>query len=87
MAEKFPALANAVIAVLREFLVHPSPVLDRLSRHCDEVNKNKVAMRPVQGRTQSADRQDTPRGKSAMVNKITDAFLQLRDVAMKNVCV
>lgn len=88
LAEKFPALANAVVTVLREFLVHPSPVLDRLSRHSDVFSKPKSSLRQNLVKTQSIDKQErqASQHKTAVVNKITNAFQQLRDVAMKNVC-
>lgn len=77
LSEKFPGLANSVVAALREFLVHPSPILDRLNRH-SQTRSPRSPMRSVTTNTDYS--------KGAVVNKITEAFDQLRDIAMKSVC-
>lgn len=67
----------------------PSPILDRLSRHTDALSKQKSIARHSAALKLAGDKQDKAAATSntAVVNKITDAFSQLRSVAMKNVCV
>lgn len=87
LADKFPTLASLIVTILREFLVLPSPILDRLSRHSDGLNKQKARHSFVL-KTQQQDMVASPTlHKPSVVNKITDAFIQLRNEAMRNVCV
>ena len=66
----------------------PSPILDRLSRHTDALSKQKSIARHSAALKLAGDKQDkAATSNTAVVNKITDAFSQLRSVAMKNVCV
>ncbi|XP_067946657.1 phosphatidylinositol 4-kinase alpha-like [Watersipora subatra] len=88
LADKFPALANNVVTILREFLVLPSPILDRLNRHSEALKQQKASSQQSAAlKTQPTEKQDKSFPSSAVVNKITDAFDQLRNIAMKNVCI
>ncbi|KAF6031162.1 hypothetical protein EB796_010520 [Bugula neritina] len=91
MAEKFPGLANAIVTTLREFLVSPSPIIDRLNRHSEVLSGKKSSSKrgtpaKISLSSDQDDRLSTVSMRSSVANKITDAFFQLRNVAMKNVC-
>lgn len=89
MAEKFPGVATAAVGILREFLVHPSPILDRLNRHAESQSKQKSPPKPnalqtpppSEGTLSSAHQQKA----LATGKRIEEAFVQLRECAMKNV--
>lgn len=89
LSEKFPSMASTVVNTIREFLIHPSPILSRLSRHSESVNKQKSPAKQLQSANNSpahADLLARSPNKVSIANKITDAFQTLLSVALKNLC-
>lgn len=89
LAKKFPNIAGTSVTNLRDFLVHPSPVMIKLhAMAVQQQKKGKESGVPlkitVQGPGKSLDLNHTK--PQAATKSAQSAFESLREVAIENLC-
>ena len=91
LAEKFPILANSMTVSLRDFLVNPSPILNKLNKYSSgSSNKTTTTKAGAFSITVSdeSDFRQTPSYNSSREksSKIAMIFENCRDTAIENIC-
>ncbi|CAH1801953.1 unnamed protein product [Owenia fusiformis] len=84
LAEKFPHLANSVVSSLREFLINPSPILNKLNKYSCVEKTSKFGALSVTVTDES--KSSINASKRGPRTKILTAFENLRDAAIENIC-
>lgn len=87
LAVKFPNLANAMVASLRDFLVSPSPILSKLNKYSlSEGGTRNNRGGGIRITVTDEDRQDRSRSSMTSKNRLTVTLENLRDNAIHNIC-
>jgi len=93
MAEKFPILAQSIVHALRDFLVNPSPILNKLNRYASNTGRNsKVGQFSITvtdesqpfGQIGGGGGGGGKHGQKEI--KMAAIFENLRDAAIENIC-
>ncbi|CAL1548985.1 unnamed protein product, partial [Lymnaea stagnalis] len=88
MAVKFPNLANAMVASLRDFLVSPSPILSKLNKYSITEQGSKYSGKGGGIRITVTDEDKNERGGMSKSPKscLLTTMENLRDNAIHNIC-
>uniref|UniRef100_A0A2C9JIA0 1-phosphatidylinositol 4-kinase n=1 Tax=Biomphalaria glabrata TaxID=6526 RepID=A0A2C9JIA0_BIOGL len=88
MAVKFPNLANAMVASLRDFLVSPSPILSKLNKYAITENGNKLTGSGggIRITVTDEDRNERGNAQKSPKNLLLTTMENLRDNAIHNIC-
>lgn len=81
LAQKFPNIADDIVASLRDFLVNPSPILFKLDKQQTEMQNrsNTFNITPPY--------EDIARDLQSSINFIKKIYCQLRDRGINNLCI
>lgn len=90
MAIKFPALANSMVASLRDFLVSPSPILSKLNKYAITEGGGSGYRSGSGGGIRilvtDEDKKEGGRGHKSPKNRLLTTMENLRDNAIHNIC-
>ncbi|XP_012945848.1 phosphatidylinositol 4-kinase alpha, partial [Aplysia californica] len=90
MAVKFPSLANAMVASLRDFLVSPSPILSKLNKYSLSEGRSREGAAgggpAIRITVTDEDKKDGGRGHLRPKSRLTSTLENLRDNAIHNIC-
>lgn len=88
LAEKFPILASSIVGSLRDFLVNPSPILNKLNKysHHGADRANKVPSFSITVTDESNPLSEVSGGRRGPRSKMAAIFENLRDMAIENIC-
>ena len=82
LAQKFPNLAEDIIALLRDFLVNPSPILFKLGKQQLEMQNRSAAFK-IDSYEESVESPDLNHSS----NFVKKVYEQLRDRGINNLCI
>lgn len=88
MAEKFPILAQSIIQALRDFLVYPSLILNKLNRYSSGTGRSsKIGQFSITVTDENQTFGQLGGGKHGQKElKMAVIFENLRDAAIENIC-
>ncbi|XP_064651813.1 phosphatidylinositol 4-kinase alpha-like isoform X3 [Lineus longissimus] len=81
LAEKFPILSGPMVEALRDFLVNPSPILNKLNKYAS-ANTSKGGSFTIS----VTDESHRTGSKQVVKSKMAMAFENFRDTAIENIC-